>query len=349
MKLTFKDLYEKYNLMKSIKLINGEILLENIICDVVGFYLYERNLQMLILEYNAEKIETEKEFERAYYECDGVISNRLKEQSNILRQNETVVERIREIVIDNVTYKVNGSTSSRIQLSDCEDILNISRFLEKGWEPKHIGEINLEDCFLSSVMFEGQYDEMPNFAHTPKITIKNRNSAKCELIEQPITLNVGKEYTEKIFFKIKETNEEHWLFINNVSVVDMLSETMKNFKNPNIIKKLNTMELKKLKADTEKRILDVCPKGMGFLSLEYESDIDEQIEFYSKEYLENKPVNNNNSTTFFIRPDKKTGKLGKPMRTALIYQPLDLKTKTVDAEIFSMYKTIINPDITLKP
>ncbi len=345
--MTLNKLYKKYSLIKDIKLIGKEIVTEDKLCEVIGFYLCGRQLQLLLLEYDEKQVEYEKEQKELYEENERIITNRTRKRQGIYANFNSIVSCIKEIKVDDITYSAEESGSTRIMLSDYESTLIFSRFFEKGWQPKSIGKIDMENCFICTVMFKGKFDKIPEINDNPKITFKFRDDQKAQIVEQPIILEVDKEYKEKIYFTVKDTGGQHWIYINSVSVYDMLTETMKNFENPKLIERLTKEELIQMKADTEKRILDVCPKGKGFLSIEYESDCDQQIDLYFKEWLESEPICTNGITTFMVRPDKKTGKLGKALRAALIEEPLELNTKIVEAEIFSMYKTIENKDVVL--
>lgn len=279
----------------------------------------------------------------------------MKELLQIVHENEKRISRdfkvvsnnIKEIVINDVCYEVEEIGSTRALLSVSDNTFIFSQFFQKGWKPKSIGKVNLENCFICTVLFKGKFNKMPNFGDNPNILFKNRDSSRQELIEQPITLEIGKAYDDKIQFKIKETGEEHWIYINGVSICDIFAETMKNFENPKIKGQRSEKELQKMKADTEKRLMEVCPKGKGFLSIEYESDTDEQIDFHSIDWLESEPIHRTGAISLIASPNYPTGKLGKPLRVALVEEPLDLSTKSMEVELFCLIRKIENSDIEL--
>ncbi|MEG2608974.1 MAG: hypothetical protein RR964_09935 [Lachnospiraceae bacterium] len=345
--MKLNDLHKKFSSIREIQLIGKEIAIGDKLGEIMGLYLYGNTLKLLLLEYDEKLVEYEQQQEEQYPCFEQAATNRILKHQQVYQDFNSALSRVSEIVIDDISYNIEQSGATRATLSDYENTFVLSRFFEKGWQPQGIGETNIENCFLCTGEFVGEFDKIPSVSDRSKIIFKFRDDQKAQIVEQPITLEVGKEYSEKIHFTAKDTGEQHWIYINSVSVYDMLTETMKNFENPKWAEQLSEKELAKMKADTERRILEVCLKGQGFLSIEYESDCDEQIDFYSKEWLDSEPVYKDGATAFMARADKKTGKLGKYLRVALIEQPLELDAESLEAEIFLIYKTVHGVDFVI--
>ncbi len=346
--MTLNDLHQEYCPVKDIRIIGKELVTEKKLCEVMGFCLFGGHLQLLLLEYDKGLVEYEERQEELYSESERVLTNRSRKRRAIDKGFRSAVSGIEEIVIDGISYIVEENGTERVMPSDYEKHFLFAQFFEKGWEPKSIGGINLENCFLSTITFKESFNKIPRLGDNAAIIFRFCDDLRAKLVEQAITLNVGREYKEKIYFIAEDTGEEHWVYINNVSVIDIYTETMKKLEDPQFAKQLSAADLIKMKVDAERRILEVCPRGKGFLAIEYESDRDQQIDFYSKQWLESEPSCKSFGTTFVVRADKKEGILGKRLRAALVEEPLELGTKIVEAEIFSVYETIEGKELAFQ-
>ena len=89
-------------------------------------------------------------------------------------------------------------------------------------------------------------------------------------MEKPITLEVGKEYTEKIYFDVD--GEKRWIFINSVEPYDILARMLEQFKDPRYLEYYTKEKLDKLVKDVTENIKEACPDGKNFVVIEYETN-----------------------------------------------------------------------------
>jgi hypothetical protein len=107
-------------------------------------------------------------------------------------------------------------------------------------------------------------------------------------------------------------------------------------------------QIDEAKRNIEKSFIDVCPKGMYYPVIEYESEDDISLEFHTKKFLDSKPVHHGNgSVGFIIRPDIPTGILGMKLKAAIIQEPVLGSTEIIEAELFQSHQTVTPKDIIL--
>ena len=337
-------LLESYSQIPKVKVIGKELLFKENIYEVVGLTLKDKQLEMLIFEYD-----------EAYRERLGMLENdeecarendtqRDQERSHIIYQRDSLIDNIREVVIDGVAYTVIG-TSGGGNLEHDEDLFLLAKLFEKGWKPKQIGKVDAALIYSHSIVLEGEFKKFPQVSDKVTITLKRGETLKNILVEQPIALEVDKEYNEKIYFDME--NEKRWIYINAVKPYYFLEEMLEQFKNPKYLEYYTEAELNGLIEETTKNIKKACPDGKCFVLVEYESDTDENISLHSKEWLDNKPIEGN-LMIFGATPDKDriVGKLGKQMKVALLAEPFDEDVKHIEAELFAFFKRIKNEAIT---
>ena len=164
-------------------------------------------------------------------------------------------------------------------------------------------------------------------------------------MEKPITLEVGKEYTEKIYFDVD--GEKRWIFINSVEPYDILARMLEQFKDPRYLEYYTKEKLDKLVKDVTENIKEACPDGKNFVVIEYETENDDGVSFFSKSWLDSEPKRSNKAMIFGARPDKNKplGKLGKQLHIELLAEPFDIDVKSIDTELFAYFKKRANKDL----
>ena len=130
--------------------------------------------------------------------------------------------------------------------------------------------------------------------------------------------------------------------------MDIWGDMEKNFSDPKLLEQMTKEQIDEAKRNIEKSFIEVCPKGMYYLVIEYESEDDISLEFHTKEFLESKPLHHGNgSIGFIIRPDKATGILGTKLKAAIIQEPVSGSTEIIETELFQYHQTVNLKDIIL--
>ncbi len=195
--------------------------------------------------------------------------------------------------------------------------------------------------YLTNLAFEGDYDAIPALDRGASIRFSMSPAHTSHLVELPVTLRVGVEYPDKLYFADKEGGERHWAQIDRVFLYDMWEEMEKNFDDPRMKEQFTPEELAEHKAEFEEHFSETCPKGMCYAVVEYECEEDISIQFYSKAWLDSEPVQSGRagSIGFIMSPDEPAGKLGLKLKAAIIPEPVAPDTGFIEAELFRYIQT----------
>ncbi len=330
-----------------IKIIGKKSEIKGIVCNVAGVVRYEKQLRLIIFEYDeqyCEQIE-EREISELCNTRQTPATNRI-----LLKSKEMVTRHfgfIRNVKIGDLEFEVSGSENRRLNIQDGESILFLSELLRNGWEPDGVNYQNINTLFLNSIELVGDFDKIPDFKGTSLHFIMNKDSVSY-LAELPVTLTVNGEYPNKLWFKNKETGEENWTQINRVYLMNMWDEMEKTFSSPKLLEQMTKEQIDTAKKDFEERFADICPKDMCYPVVEYECEEYISLQFYTKEYLESVPVHKSGSSMGFIMSaEKSTGILGMKLKAAIIQEPVPADTISIEAELFQYYKTMTPDDIVI--
>ena len=323
---------------------------DGVLCHVVGIVRYGMQMRLLVLQYDEAFVQHIEEAEAAGM-CDNF---------DIVENNRTVLRchgkidfpnpfrAVRKVFIGEEEFEVHSSKHRRLSIQDCECILILSELLRNGWKPEGIDFQSIDMLFLASLELNGDYTAIPAFGENPVLRFTmGPDSVPC-LVEQPITLTIGGEYQDKLWFQDALTGEKHWVWINRLYLLDMWAEMAKTFTNPKLQEQMTPEQIAKAKSDFEERFLEICPMGMCFPVIEYECEEGISLNFYSKAYLDAMPVHRNSSIGFIVGTDQPVGIKGLKLKAAVIEEPVPWDTLSIEAELFQYVHTAAGGDIVLK-
>jgi hypothetical protein len=345
--MNIKYLQKLLSRINEIKIIGKNTEINGAVCNVVGVVRYDSQLRLIILSYDEQFREQIEEREIAGLCNDEYIP----ETNRIIMKGKDRVSHplihIASVSIGDIKFEVSGSQNQRLNDKDGESALFLSELLRNGWNPEGVDYQNIEMLFLTSIELVGDFAEIPDFGDNPLLHfIMGRNSVSY-VVEKPVMLTVNGEYSEKIWFKNEDNSEEHWFQINKVYLSDMWGEMEKTFADPKILNQMTKEQIAEARINVERRFKEVCTKGMCYPIVEYECEECISLQFYTKKYLESKPVNRNYGMGLIVGADKPTGVLGKKLKTAIIQEPVLADTVSIEAELFNYYKTTTLDDIIL--
>ena len=343
--MSLNYLLEEYREMPKVKIIGKELVIDEIIYEVVALTLKEKQLEMLILEYDGEYQDRIRDLEEDEEYTGTRESNRIIQRNAILRNKDTILHAIEEVYIDGVCYKIDGASGTGFRMEDPDKLFLLSKLFEKGYKPKSLGDLDLEHIYMNAIRLEGEFSKFPEMSKNPEVIIKRGYTADNILVEKPITLEIGKEYTEKFYFDVE--GEKRWLFINSVEPYDILARMLEQFKDPRYLEYYTKEQLDKLVKDVTKNIKQQCPDEKNFVVIEYETENDDGVRFFLKSWLDSEPKRGNKAMFFTAKPDKDKpfGKLGKRLHIELLAEPFDRDVKSIDTELFSYFKKRENKDL----
>lgn len=330
-----------------IKIIGKSAEIDGVICNVAGIVRYGMQLRLIILEYDEhyrQQIEEREMLELS----DG--THESETNRIMMKGREKAIQPfrpIKSVFIGDVEFGVSGSEKRRLNIQDGESVLFLTELLRNDWKPEGIDYQDIDMLFLTSLELTGDFTKIPDFENNNQIHFTMRKDSTSFLVEQPVTLIVNGEYPEKLWFKNEETGEVNWAQINRVYLMDMWVDMGKTLSDPKRLKQMTKEQIDKAKKDFEERFLEICPKGMCYPIVEYECEECISLQFYTKNYLESKPVHNNSGIGLIVGTEKATGILGMKLKAAVIQEPVTVDTVSIKAELFQYFKTTTSDDIII--
>lgn len=332
-----------------IKIIGKTTEIKGVIYHVMGIVRYDSRIRLLALQYDEDFVRRVEEAEIA--ELDGlrgrVQTNRESLTGNRKIGTVNIFQAVSKVEIDDIQFNVEGIQNTRCNLQNWEIMATFAEFLRLGWDPTGIDYQNIDNLFFTRVEFAGEFDSIPNLGENPMMKFITRPEHTSYLVEQPVTLLVGAQYQDKLWFRDLQSGEKHWVQINRVYLCDLWADMLKNFDDPRLKEQFTPEELNERKADFESRFSEICPRGMRFPVIEYECEEGLTLQFYSKAWLDAEPEFKSSSMGFIIRPDEKSGILGFPLKAALIQEPMPENTDSIESELFWYNKCKKSDDVII--
>ena len=347
--MNIKYIKELLSRINEVRIINKKVDIEGVVCNIAGIVRYGQKLRLIILEYDEvyrQKVEEMELSEPCAFRQQETNRSILKGRGRI--EAAQPFRPVKSVFIDEMEFEINVTENRLLNVKDGESVLFLSELLRNGWNPEGVDYQSIDMLFITSIEFIGDFDKIPEFDDNVKLHFIMNKDMVTYLVEQPVTLTVNGEYPEKLWFNNKEDNKEHWAQINRVYLLDMWAEMEKSFSDARLLEHMTKEQIEEAKRNFEKSFVNVCPKGMYYPVIEYESEDDISLEFHTKKFLDSKPVHHGSgSIGFIISPDKPTGILGKKLKSAIIQEPVTENTEIIEAELFQYHRTITPEDVIL--
>ncbi|HOV27908.1 MAG TPA: hypothetical protein PK566_16315 [Pseudobacteroides sp.] len=347
--MNIRYLHEILSRIEEIKVIGRNVMVDGVICNVMGIVHRDMEMRLLILQYDEnfrdsiEEIEATKLFD----------AQSIHESNRMLMRNDRKVDAknpfqsVLKVLIGEREFKIEESVHHRLSMQDWDNILTIAKFMNNGWQPNQFDYQNIDMLFLTSLKLVGDFISIPEFNQNDKLRFVMGPDSVIHQVEKPITLVVGGSYPDKLMFQDAATGVEHWAQINRVYLLDIWDEMEKILAHPKLQEQMTSEEIAQRRLDLEKKLLEICPKGLYLPVIEYECEEDIFLQFYSKSFLDAKPLDRGNSVGLLFQPDQPTGTLGLKLKAAVLQEPVPADTSTIEVELFQYISTITNDDIVL--
>jgi hypothetical protein len=268
-------------------------------------------------------------------------SNRDEMVNNIIKEISSPTVHISEITIQNQKITIASSRASHISYMNYEGYMQLQHFMEMGMDITNWNDVDLDNIFISAYE-QNKNEEFPTIDLSKKldITLKVSSEFKQVLINQPITLRFSEiEKGNKFYFYDSIKTKNCICYIDKIEYYDIWEEANLHFEHERM-QAFTKEQIKQMKEQYLDGLEEICPKGMNLVVLEYESENNVQLNFYSKEYLDKKPVHKNSSSTMFFKSDNELGTNGFKSRVCMI-KPVEKDFNgSIDVELFSWYMEI---------
>lgn len=333
--MILRDLKQHMLLPKEEIFINKTVKIRGIDVHLISITL-EENKSVLWAAYKLscyidEGIELE---ERKEY-----TSNREEMVNNISQELNCSHIYISEISIQNQKITFSSSSVSQVNHMNCKEDMLLQHFIKKGMITANWKDVDLKNVVIVAYeQKEGEALPSIDLSRELDITLRVNKEFKQVLINKPISLNFDEmEKGEKLCFYDSIEKKNRVFYINKMYHYDIWKELNHNFHDGKMIA-LPKEQLKQMKEEYITSIEKICPRGMNLAMIEYEMEEDMQLNFYAKEYLDERPVHNNSSSTaIFFSSGKKLGNNGFKSRVCMI-KPIEKDFNgSIDVELFSFF------------
>lgn len=275
----------------------------------------------------------------------------LEERTEYTTNKDKMIDKINNIMstqdfyIPEITiqkHKMSFSSSSARRVNNYEGYMQIQHFIENGLSTTNWDEVDLDNISIAAYIQE-ESEEFPSIDLSEEldITLKVDEEFKQVLINQPMHLVYDEMEKGKKFVFYDSIEKKNCIFyIDKIENYDIWEDINHKFENE-LKQALPQDQIEQMKEEFMDNLEKVCPKGMNLAMLEYETEDDIQLNFYSKEFLDKKPVYNNSSAfSFLFKSDKKIGINGFKSRVCMIKPVKKDFNGSIDVELFSWYLKI---------
>ena len=354
--MNFQVLQRQLSQIKEIAVIGRTAEIDGIICHVMGMVRRDDDtLQLLILQYDEAYQRKVEEAEIAELTdaageltgSGGLLTNRIEQRGDRSLRPDLRCHHVEKVCVGDLELTPNGSSGSICGPRRWDRVALFTQFLLSGWNPAGIDAEDIDAMFLMELNLEGTYDAIPTFDAGAPVCFSMGRDSTSHLVELPVSLTIGEEYPDKLYFTNKGSGERHWIQINKVTLCDMWAEMTKTLDDPKVKDQLSPEELERSKAEFEEHFSEICPKGMCLAVIEYECEEGISLQFYSKRWLDAEPVHTGSAMGFLMSPDEPTGKLGFKLNAAVIPEPVAPDTASIEAELFRYHRTVKLDDIVM--
>lgn len=337
----------------AVSAIGRERVIEGTRCHVIGWSLYDRKLRLHALLYNENYLEQLEAVQLAEREEEPspMRTNRMHLSKRKRPELPNPIQLARQLVVDGRSFPVNITQTIQLNNQEWESILLLGEFIRQGWQPEALADSDLDRLQLTSLEMDGEFERLPEARQSDSPLVFDLNpGSTLHPVELPMTLVVGDSYPEKLVFHDAITGEEHWAQINRVYLLDLWAEQEKTFSDPKILEQISADQLRHLKADMEKQLSVLCPRGLSIPVVEYECEDHVSLEFYAKAYLDAQPVHRGNSASaigLILRADQATGRMGRQLKATAITLPVDSGTTSIEVELFHYFRQMERREVIL--
>lgn len=297
-------------------IINKTVTIQGIDVKLISMSLEDdgKVLWVIYKSPNNFNIKIDNKRERAQY-----ISNREKIISGINEERDFVNIDISEVIIQNHKMTISSSTLMPLSTLKHERYNKMLSFIENGFIPRNLDDSDSENIIIVECKLK-ESDGFPKVDSKKKldITLHIRNKFRNILINQSMHMKFGEmEKDNKFYFYDSIEKRMYNFYINKIYSYDVWKEVNINLENEPR-QAIPNEQVKKVKQEYINELEKICPKEMNLAMLEYETEENVKLNFYSKEYLDERAVDRNSMSAIFFKSDKEVGKNGFKSRVCMI-------------------------------
>lgn len=336
--MLLKDLKKNMILPKKEILINKIVKLRGKEIHIISITLEEnRNVLWAIYELPYCFNEAKDKGEIPEY-----ASNRDEMINNISQELSSYYIHISEITIQKQKMTFSSSRSSYMYGMGHEGCMQLQHFIEIGMSTANWDEVDSGEMVIVAYV-QNQNEDFPSIDLSAEldITLKVDREFKQVLINQPMCIEFGEmKKGNRFCFYDSFKKRNRFFYIDKVGHYDIWEESNHIFESE-WAKSLSQEQIEQMKKEHIAHLEEICPQGMNLAILEYESEDDIELNFYSKEYLDKKPVHRTSALALaFFTTDKEIGINGLKKRVSVINLIKKDFNGSIEVEVFSWFLEI---------
>ncbi|MBO5279260.1 MAG: hypothetical protein J6B06_07205 [Lachnospiraceae bacterium] len=250
---------------------------------------------------------SEEETERHTRRYRRPATNRQAQKEGLRGGNDL---RIRELELDGQHLSVSSATGTCLGegCNEQERVLFLC-LLQNGVRLGELEQTPFERLTINCYeMQEQEFPQVNTEADGFDIVLKLEAQHIPVAVNKKLHLQTG-TYAKPRMVRVKK-EEEVRLYIHGVSFYDVWEDAKTRFEDKRYTERFSAEEIKNIKQQYIDSLPDICPQGSVIPIIEYESDKDYQMQFYSQDYLRRVPENKSSTAFLMMRPDEKTGPMG---------------------------------------
>ncbi|HAS73677.1 MAG TPA: hypothetical protein DCS67_05995, partial [Clostridiales bacterium UBA8960] len=298
-------------------------------CEIVGVSRSKDKLTLLAVHSEPEEqrnVDDEKD-ERPR------LTNRFIMRDHGKHEHGWPLQHVGKVTIDGVAFEVRGQECRRISGYEWESVIELYEFMKAGWTAERFEDVYGEQLVLTRLKLEGEDARIIKPNANSEILFEKRPHVISYSVGKPLTLEIGENYPDKLWFEHKDSEERIWVQINRVHLMDIYEELLKAFDEPQAAESISADKIEEMKSELEMRLGEICPRGMFLPVVEYECDEDISLQFFAQSFLDETP-RNSGAIGFIMGADKETGKLGSKLKSCVIQTAVTGDTRTLEVELF---------------
>ena len=284
-----------------LKLLNKKALIDDVMVEILGFILRDKELILYALEYDEVAWTAQRE-------ADEKPQSKYRKEPKI--NYGMPFHSVREIQIEEQTLMVSESSTGRLGSNDLESLLLVNEFVRGGFcASKETETVGFEGLMLTQLKIEGEFNSIPSINTMKKIKLMQSSTSKEFPVKKRLSLEIKKDY-DCAFVCGKGENKIKF-YVNKVYLMDI-------------------EELGQAK--------ELFPKGMVLPVIEYETE-EASLQMYLRDYVDTSSANSASAVGLIMSAGEKVGKHNLPLRAAAL-QSVPADTSIIEVEILS-YSVLI--------
>lgn len=247
---------------------------------------------------------------------------------------------IEKVAINGGEFQSKSSIGSFFNEGAIDSCCMLWHFMDRGVDLDGFKKEEIEHLQIEELILDGFYD----FREPVKyMSLTVRDCPYGVLMEEPVVLSCGQPASANGPYSFLDKRGGNCLtyYVNALSHYDIWKAAGERFADEEIKKRFTDKQLQALKKDYYSQLAKTCPQGKDLAVIEYETDDNIQLDFYTREYLEARPEDAQGSAILWhIKPDKEQGPHGLKNRISIIKTVEKDFQGNIEAEVFNQWRKI---------